>query len=125
MLEKMKAFWNSLDNNVVIHQRELLLGITACTLAGVLAGMLLSPKKTVTKPYTMLCMIVSRKLRAVCSAQATGMTIIAETKSKPTMRMDRATVSAVSSAKSKFKRSTGRPATLADFSSKVKYCSGR
>ena len=28
-------------------------------------------------------------------------------------------------AKSKFKRSTGRPATLADFSSKVKYCRGR
>ena len=48
MLEKMKAFWNSLDNNVVIHQRELFLGVTACTLAGVLAGMLLSPKKTVT-----------------------------------------------------------------------------
>ena len=48
MLEKMKAFWNSLDNNVVIQQRELFLGVTACTLAGVLAGMLLSPKKTVT-----------------------------------------------------------------------------
>lgn len=48
MLEKMKAFWNSLDNNVVIHQRELFLGVTACALAGVLAGMLLSPKKTVT-----------------------------------------------------------------------------
>ena len=48
MLEKMKAFWNSLDNNVVSHQRELCLGVTACTLAGVLAGMLLSPKKTVT-----------------------------------------------------------------------------
>ena len=48
MLEKMKAFWNSLDNNVVIHQRELFLGVTTCALAGVLAGMLLSPKKTVT-----------------------------------------------------------------------------
>lgn len=48
MLKKMKEFWTSLDKTMVVNQRELFLGVTACTLAGVLAGMLLTPKKTVT-----------------------------------------------------------------------------
>lgn len=48
MCKKLEKFWNSLDRAVVVNKRELVLGITACTLAGVLMGILLSPRKTVT-----------------------------------------------------------------------------
>ena len=48
MCKKLEKFWNSLDRSVVVNKRELVLGVTACTLAGVLMGMLLSPRKTVT-----------------------------------------------------------------------------
>ena len=48
MCKKLEEFWNSLDRAVVVNKRELVLGVTACTLAGVLMGMLLSPRKTVT-----------------------------------------------------------------------------
>lgn len=45
---KVKHFWRSLDKKVVVNQRELILGVTACALAGVVTGMLISPKKTVS-----------------------------------------------------------------------------
>ena len=48
MGKKLEKFWNSLDRSVVVNKRELVLGVAACTLAGVLMGMLLSPRKTVT-----------------------------------------------------------------------------
>ena len=48
MCKKLEKFWNSLDRSVVVNKRELVLGVAACTLAGVLMGMLLSPRKTVT-----------------------------------------------------------------------------
>ena len=48
MCKKLEKFWNSLDRSIVVNKRELVLGVTACTLAGVLAGILLSPRKTVT-----------------------------------------------------------------------------
>lgn len=48
MCKKLEKFWNSLDRAVVVNKRELVLGVAACTLAGILAGMLLSPRKTVT-----------------------------------------------------------------------------
>ena len=48
MCKKLEKFWNSLDRAVVVNKRELVLGVAACTLAGVLMGMLLSPRKTVT-----------------------------------------------------------------------------
>lgn len=48
MCKKLEEFWNSLDRAVVVNKRELVLGVTACTLAGVLMGMLLSPRKTVS-----------------------------------------------------------------------------
>ena len=48
MCKKLEEFWNSLDRAVVVNKRELVLGVAACTLAGVLMGMLLSPRKTVT-----------------------------------------------------------------------------
>ena len=48
MLKKIEKFWKSLDRNMTLNKRELFLGVTACTLAGILTGILLSPKKTVT-----------------------------------------------------------------------------
>ena len=48
MCKKLEKFWNSLDRAIVVNKRELVLGVAACTLAGVLMGMLLSPRKTVT-----------------------------------------------------------------------------
>ena len=48
MCKKLEKFWNSLDCSLIVNKRELVLGVTACTLAGILMGMLLSPRKTVT-----------------------------------------------------------------------------
>ena len=48
MCKKLEKFWNSLDRAILVNKRELVLGIAACTLAGVVAGILLSPRKTVT-----------------------------------------------------------------------------
>ncbi len=44
MLENVKKIWNDLDEKITLNQRELVLGAAVCTLAGMLAGMLLSPK---------------------------------------------------------------------------------
>ena len=44
---KVKHFWRSLDKKVTVNQRELILGVTACALTGMVAGIFLSPKKTV------------------------------------------------------------------------------
>ena len=48
MCKKLEKFWNSLDRTILVNKRELVLGLTVCTLAGVVAGILLSPRKTVT-----------------------------------------------------------------------------
>lgn len=48
MLAKFQKFWKSLDQEIVVNKRELFLGVTTCTLAGILTGILLSPKKSVT-----------------------------------------------------------------------------
>lgn len=48
MIKKMKAFWTSLDGTTVISKRELFLEIAACALAGLVLGMIFTPKKTVT-----------------------------------------------------------------------------
>ena len=48
MNTKIKTAWTELNHNIVFNKRELVLGVTACTLAGILLGMLLSPKKNVT-----------------------------------------------------------------------------
>ena len=48
MCKKLVKTWNSLNRTILINQRELVLGIAACTLAGVVAGILLSPRKTMT-----------------------------------------------------------------------------
>ena len=48
MCNKIEKYWNSLDRMILVNKRELVLGLTACTLAGVVAGILLSPRKNVT-----------------------------------------------------------------------------
>ena len=48
MTEEIKAFWKSLDRRIIVSQRELVLGLAVCTLAGIVTGIMLSPKKNVT-----------------------------------------------------------------------------
>ena len=48
MAEKIKACWKSLDRRIIVNQRELVLGLAVCTLAGIVTGIMLSPKKDVT-----------------------------------------------------------------------------
>ena len=48
MFERINACWKSLDRKIVVNQRELVLGLAVCALAGFVAGTALSPKKTVT-----------------------------------------------------------------------------
>ena len=48
MTEKIGAYWKSLDHQITVNQRELVLGVAVCALAGVVAGIILSPKKCVT-----------------------------------------------------------------------------
>lgn len=48
MCKKLGNAWRSLNHSIVVNQRELVLGVAACTVLGVLVGMLLSPRKTVT-----------------------------------------------------------------------------
>ena len=48
MTEKIKACWKSLDHRIIVNQRELVLGLAVCTLAGIVTGIMLSPKKNVT-----------------------------------------------------------------------------
>lgn len=47
-LSQVQSFWDSLDVNVVVNKRELVLGLTTCVLSGLVVGMLVSPKKNVT-----------------------------------------------------------------------------
>ena len=48
MAEKIKACWKSLDRRIIVNQRELVLGLAVCALAGIVTGSMLSPKKNVT-----------------------------------------------------------------------------
>ena len=48
MTEKIQDCWKSLNRTIIVNQRELVLGVAACTLAGFVAGMLFSPRKNVT-----------------------------------------------------------------------------
>ena len=46
MLTKLEKRWNELNEMILINKQELVLGAAVCALAGMLAGMLLSPRKT-------------------------------------------------------------------------------
>lgn len=47
MHQKLSTFWTSLNRTIPVNQRELVLGLGLCALAGLAAGMLLSPRKTI------------------------------------------------------------------------------
>ncbi len=47
-MNKLKATWKDLDQTVSVNKRELVLGIAACTLAGVVLGVFFSPRKNQT-----------------------------------------------------------------------------
>lgn len=48
MVKKFNEFWESLDVPVLVNKREMALVITVCALAGILLGILFSPKKHTT-----------------------------------------------------------------------------
>ena len=48
MEKKAKKFLACLNQNITVSKRELLLGLSVCALAGVVTGILLSPRKSVT-----------------------------------------------------------------------------
>lgn len=45
---KLLRLWKSLDVNVTVKKRELVLAIAACTLLGIVIGALFSPKRNIT-----------------------------------------------------------------------------
>lgn len=45
---KVKAFWDSLDENAIVNKRELVLGLSTVFLSGMVIGMLVSPRKNMT-----------------------------------------------------------------------------
>lgn len=47
MLKKLKNYWDNANREIVVNKQELVLGIAACTLGGILLGILFSPKKSV------------------------------------------------------------------------------
>ena len=48
LTEKITSCWKNLDRKIMVNQRELVLGVAACALAGVVVGIFLSPRKNVT-----------------------------------------------------------------------------
>ena len=48
MTEKIVKCWKDMDRRINVNQRELVLGVAACALAGVVVGLFLSPRKNVT-----------------------------------------------------------------------------
>lgn len=47
IMEKMREFWDSLDAEVAVNKRVLFLELLVCVLTGILAGIMVSPKKRV------------------------------------------------------------------------------
>ena len=47
-MNRIKEFWNNLNEDITVNRRELVLGVAACALAGVVIGMLMAPPKDIT-----------------------------------------------------------------------------
>lgn len=45
MLDRIKGLWDSLDTETVVNKRELFLELAVCVLAGILLGIMISPRK--------------------------------------------------------------------------------
>ncbi len=48
MLEKIKNYWTSLDQEITVNKREMVMGLALCTFAGIVIGTMLSPNIHVT-----------------------------------------------------------------------------
>ncbi len=48
MLTKLQTKWKELDRTITVNQRELVLGLAVCALAGAVLGLFFSPRKTPT-----------------------------------------------------------------------------
>lgn len=48
MLTKLEQYWIDLNETILVNKREMVLGMAVCALAGMLTGMLLSPRKTMS-----------------------------------------------------------------------------
>ena len=48
MTKKLQACWKSLDRRIIVNQRELVLGLAVCALAGIVVGAVCTPKKNVS-----------------------------------------------------------------------------
>lgn len=46
-MKKLKNLWKSLDVDITVSKRELVLGVVAASLAGIVFGAFFSPKKNV------------------------------------------------------------------------------
>ena len=47
-MQKLKELWTSLDRDILVNKRELVLGVAACALAGIVIGTFLSPRITLS-----------------------------------------------------------------------------
>jgi len=47
-MKKLRKYWEDLDVDIMVNRRELALGLSFCITAGILLGMIFSPKKDVT-----------------------------------------------------------------------------
>ena len=47
-MNRVKEYWNALNENITVNRRELVLGLAACTLAGLVVGLLLAPPKSLS-----------------------------------------------------------------------------
>ena len=47
MLERIKELWDELDAEAVVNKKVLFLELLVCVLAGILLGIMVSPKKRV------------------------------------------------------------------------------
>ena len=47
-MNRIKEFWNNLNEDITVNRRELVLGVAACALAGIVIGMLMAPPKDIT-----------------------------------------------------------------------------
>ena len=47
-MTRIKEFWTNLNEEITVNRRELVLGVAACALAGVVIGMLMAPPKDIT-----------------------------------------------------------------------------
>jgi len=46
-MKRLREYWDDLDVEIMVNRRELTLGLSLCVTAGILLGMIFSPRKQV------------------------------------------------------------------------------